>query len=81
MPRKRSWNNLTIHPDMLPSPGERVIICVGGSYVGEGYLKQDGKWYRYCDFAPVEAYMSDPVTAWMDFPEPPRKRSNKRNSP
>ena len=73
MPRKRSWNKLTLHPDILPDPGERVIICVGDALVGEGYLQQDGKWYRYCDFGPIETYMSEPVTAWMKMPEPTKK--------
>ena len=68
------WHILSDNPKDLPEPGERVIICVGSSYVGEGYLKNDKQWYRYCDFAPVDSYMSETVTAWTRFPAAPGKK-------
>ena len=73
---KNSWHILALDNDDLPDLGERVIICVGDAFVGEGYLKQDKKWYRYCDFAPLENYMSHGVTAWMPMPRPPGKRKS-----
>lgn len=64
------WVDLNKEPENLPEIGERVIICVGYVFVGEGYLKNDKKWYRYCDFAPIESYMSNQVTGWMPMPPP-----------
>ena len=29
--------------DVLPEPGERVLICIGGVMVGEGWLGNDGQ--------------------------------------
>lgn len=75
------WHCIAENPDDLPRPGERVIICVGESFVGEGYLKfHDGelKWHRYCDFEPIEDYMSCDVTAWAHMPKPPRKKQNEK---
>lgn len=67
------WHILKNNPRDLPELGERVIICVGLHLVGEGYLKQDEngevKWFRYCDFLPIERYMSKKVTKWQYFPE------------
>lgn len=67
------WVDLGKEPENLPEIGERVIICVGYVFVGEGYLKNDKKWYRYCDFAPIDEYMSHPVTGWMPMPPPMKK--------
>lgn len=75
------WHILKHNPRDLPEPGERVIICVGYAFVGEGYLKYENeelKWYRYCDFEPLEKYMSQKVTAWMPMPKPIQKESKKR---
>ncbi len=65
------WHILPKSPKDLPDPGERVIICVGEQFIGEGYMKLNGEWWRYCDFGPIETYMNEPVTAWMRFPKPP----------
>ena len=68
------WHILSENPKDLPEPGESVIICIGAGFIGEGYIKQDGKWYRYCDFGPVDSYMSESVTAWTHFPAAPGKK-------
>ena len=75
-PENDGWHDLTMHPSDLPSPGERVNICVGYSFVGEGYLKQDGLWYRYCDLDPVEKFMSQPVVGWKPLPPPMKKKED-----
>lgn len=77
--KKIGWHFLEIDPDDLPIPGERVIIDIGHAFVGEGYLKQDQKWYRYCDFDPVEKYMSVPVVAWRSMPGPSKKPGHSKN--
>ena len=59
--------------DVLPEPGERVLICIGGVMVGEGWLGNDGQWYRYCDLGPVDKYMNEKVMAWRKMPKPPKK--------
>lgn len=64
------YHDVIANPDDLPEIGEHVIICVGYVFVGEGYLKNDKKWYRYCDFGPIESYMSNQVTGWMPMPPP-----------
>lgn len=56
-----------------PEFGERVLICIGEAFVGEGHLKSDGKWYRFDDVAPIEEYMGAKVTAWKPMPRPPKK--------
>ena len=66
------WHDLTLYPSDLPEPGERVLICVG-KFVGEGYLKEDGLWYRFCDIGPVEKFMSCKVVGWMPLPQPMKK--------
>lgn len=74
------WFILSINPKKLPEPGERVIICVGERFVGEGYLKYyngELKWKRYCDFAPIDDYMGYPVTAWRYMPKPPEVAQKK----
>lgn len=68
------WHILSENPKDLPEPGERVIICVGAGFIGEGQIKQDCKWYRYCDFGPIDSYMSESVTAWIRFPAAPGKK-------
>lgn len=68
------WHNIVMNPSDLPDPGERVNICVGYTFVGEGYLKQDGLWYRYCDLDPVEKFMHQPVVGWKPLPPPMKKR-------
>lgn len=67
-----NWHDLTLNPSDIPDPGERVNICVGYTFVGEGYLKLDGLWYRYCDLDPVEKFMNQPVVGWMPLPQPMR---------
>lgn len=71
------WHILSDNPKDLPEPGEGVIICIGSSFIGEGQLrfhKGELKWFRYCDFEPIESYMSESVTAWTHFPEAPGKK-------
>ena len=75
------WHFIADGESDLPEPGERVIICVGESFVGEGMLKfhkGELKWYRYCDFDPIENYMSGTVTAWARTPKPPKKKENEK---
>lgn len=69
-----TWHILSKNPKDLPDPGERVIICVGEDFVGEGWMMQDKSWQRYCDFGPVEKWMRQPVTAWTDLPASPFKK-------
>lgn len=65
------WHVLADDETDLPDCGERVIICVADAFVGEGYLKKDGEWYRYyCDTAPLKKYMRRDVTKWMPMPKP-----------
>lgn len=63
--------------DVLPEPGERVLICVGKKLVGEGWMMQDGEWQRYCDLGPVGKYMNEKVTAWRKMPEPPKFKGDR----
>ena len=77
----QQWHDITKHKKDLPKPGERVLICMGHSlngFVGEGYLKDDGKWYRYCDLDPVEKFMSVKVAGWMKMPKPMGEPEEKR---
>lgn len=67
----KAWHMVGGENQELPEPGERVLICIGNSLVGEGYIKTDGLWYRYCDLGPVDQYMNAKVTAWMEMPKPP----------
>lgn len=56
----------------LPNPGERVIMCIGGTFVGEGWLRENGKdWIRYDELLPVDEIFHSPVTHWMPLPTPP----------
>ena len=76
-----TWHFIADDPKDLPDPGERVIICVGESFVGEGMLKfhmGELAWYRYCDFDPIENYMSGKVTAWAKMPSSPKKKENEK---
>lgn len=50
-----------------------MLICIGGVMVGEGWLGNDGQWYRYCDLGPVDKYMNEKVMAWRKMPKPPKK--------
>ena len=74
------WHDLTWHKNDLPEPGERVIICLGYAFTGEGYLKDDGKWYRYCDFGPVDEFMTAKVVGWKKMPRPMTKPGQKAES-
>ena len=71
------YHDLTRNKNDLPAPGERVIICLGYAFTGEGYLKDDGKWYRYCDLDPVEKFMSVKVVGWKKMPRPMTKPGQK----
>lgn len=73
-----TWHDLTANPKDLPEPGERVIIVVDDTFIGEGYVKNDDKWYRYCDFGPVDEFMKRPVTWWGRFPEIPMREIKKK---
>ena len=80
------WYILSLNPEKLPEPGERVIICVGKGFIGEGlmkYWKGALKWFRFCDFKPIDEYMGYPVTAWRYMPNPPetgkKKTTEKKN--
>ena len=76
------WHDITKNKKDLPDFGERVIICMGYIFVGEGYMKEDGKWYRYCDLDPVEKFMSCKVTGWMPMPKPmPKPEEDKEHGP
>lgn len=70
-----TWHDLKENPKDLPTPGERVIIIVADLYVGEGYMKNNGEWWRYCDFGPVEQFMGKPVTWWGNFPPVPKRKT------
>ena len=74
----QQWHDITKNKKDLPDPGERVIICVGYAFNGEGYLKDDGKWYRYCDFGPVDEFMICKVVGWQKMPKPMPKPEEKR---
>ena len=67
------WHYPEINPEDLPDTGVRVIIDIGHMFVGEGYRKTDGKWYRYDELDPVEKFMRMPVVAWRDMPGPSPK--------
>ena len=77
----QQWHDITKNKKDLPDYGERVIICMGYAFVGEGYLKDDGSWWRYCDFGPVEDFMSCKVTGWMPMPKAMPKPDEKQESP
>ena len=74
--RSTEWHLLEKNPKDLPDLGERVQICVGYALVGEGWIDAHRKWFRYCDFAPIDEYMSEDVVAWAYFNEPPKKPKN-----
>lgn len=52
----------------LPTPGERVLICLERGFVGEAYLLLSGKWGRYDELACVEDIFHQQVTHWMPLP-------------
>lgn len=52
-----------------PELGERVLIVVGDFFVCEGFMKANGKWYRYDDiYIDVETMFSEKVTEWANMP-------------
>lgn len=56
----------------LPTPGVRVLICVGEVYVGEGWLRENKvDWMRYDELLTVDEIFHHPVTHWMPLPLPP----------
>lgn len=58
--------------EALPEPLERVIMCVGGIFVGEGWLRENGDgWIRYDELLTVEEIFHYPVTHWMPLPSLP----------
>lgn len=64
------WTKVT--PTTLPIPGERVILCVDGHFVGEGWLRENKKdWVRYDELLTVEEIFHRPVSHWMPMPAPP----------
>lgn len=73
-----TWHDLIANPKDLPEPGERVIIIVDDTFMGEGYVKNNGEWWRYCDFGPVEQFMKRPVTWWGNFPAIPKRETNQK---
>lgn len=54
----------------LPSPGERVLICLERGFVGEAYLLYSGKWGRYDELDSVEDIFHQQVSHWMPLPKP-----------
>lgn len=64
------WIKVT--PATLPIPGQRVILCVDGNFVGEGWLRENLKdWIRYDELLSVEEIFHRPVSHWMPMPTPP----------
>lgn len=56
----------------LPTPVQRVLLCIGGTFVGEGWLRENLKdWARYDELLTVEDIFHCPVTHWMPLPVPP----------
>lgn len=56
----------------LPNPVQRVLLCVDGTFVGEGWLRENQKeWARYDELLAVEEIFHRPVTHWMPMPAPP----------
>jgi len=56
----------------LPTPGVRVLMCIGEVFVGEGWLRANGRdWVRYDELPTVEDIFHHPVTHWQDLPLPP----------
>lgn len=77
---EQKWHDLTRNPEDKPEPGERVILCVGHVFSGEGWMKETGEWMRYCDLDPVEKFMRQPVVGWMEMPKPMEKRARRPRS-
>lgn len=51
------WTKVT--PTTLPTPGERVLICVGEVFVGEGWLRENRThWVRYDELPTVDEIFS-----------------------
>ena len=53
--------------ERLPEVGEDVLFSVGGVYVAEGCLREDGGWSQ---FRWQAIQRKESVTAWMPLPEP-----------
>jgi hypothetical protein len=53
--------------DTPPRNGERVIFDTG-KFVGEGYIADDGFWYRYAGYRAED--MLGEVVRWKPMPEP-----------
>ena len=53
--------------ERLPEVGEDVLFSVGGMYVAEGCLREDGDWvqFRWSAIQP-----KDVVGAWRRLPDP-----------
>ena len=63
---KNEWRDATDTSNL--EPGERVIICIEGFFVGEGWIGKNGKWYR--NGLETEKYYGGKVTEWMPMPKP-----------
>lgn len=53
--------------ERLPEVGEDVLFSVGGVYVAEGCLREDGGWVQFRWNA---TQLKDVVGAWRRLPEP-----------
>lgn len=53
--------------ERLPEVGEDVLFSVGGVYVAEGCLREDGGWVKFRWNA---TQLKDVVGAWRRLPEP-----------
>lgn len=51
----------------MPPKGERVLFCVSGGFVGEGYTDYDNVWHRMTGYRIDEVLGR--VVAWMPMPE------------
>ena len=58
--------------DRMPPPGERVLVCNGGTFVCESYLSNGAKgldWFR-AGYS-LQKLFGIKVSFWMPMPEPP----------
>lgn len=53
--------------ERLPEVGEDVLFSVGGVYVAEGCLREDGGWVQFRWNA---TQLKDVVGAWRRLPDP-----------
>ena len=50
--------------------GERVLLCLDKVFVGEGYRKKNGKWYRYNEMGiDIETLFDAEVIGWAKMPK------------